>query len=223
MDRQIIYYYQRGVASYLIAKKFGVSNTYVRKLLEKNGVKLRGHNVTNKMSAERRTPEENKAITQKASEANVGKVHVASHRVKLALSREKNPKIDPVYEQPLVDLCKKSGVDVIPQKAFDKFNVDLYLPQKNVVIEIFGGGFHNKKQAVELFNNKISLLSRKKIPVLIVWADKLTFEPKTVLDIALKTKKLSIITGDGKPTSRGSEDIKLLQQVKQSDDTHSDS
>jgi very-short-patch-repair endonuclease len=223
VDRQIIYYYQRGVASYLIAKKFGVSNTYVRKLLDKNGIKLRGHNVTNKMSAQRRTPEENREITKKASEANVGKVHVASHRVKLALARERNPKIDPVYEQPLVDLCRKSGVSVIPQKAFDKFNVDLYLPKENVVIEIFGGGFHNKKQAVELFNNKISYLSRKKIPVLIVWADKLTYDVKSVLDIAQKTKKLTIITGDGKPTSRGSEDIKLLQQVKPQDGTHNDS
>lgn len=222
MDRQIIYYYQRGVASYLIAKKFGVSNTYVRKLLDKNGIKLRGHNVTNKMSADKRTPEENLAITKKASEANVGKVHLASHRVKLALAREKNPKIDPVYEQPLVDLCEKSGIAVIPQKAFDKFNVDLYLPKENVVIEVFGGGFHNKKQAVELFNNKISYLSRKKIPVLIVWADKLTFDTKAVIKVAKKTKSLTIITGDGKTTTRGSEDIKLLQ-VEQSSDTHSDS
>lgn len=223
MERQIIYYYQRGVASYLIAKKFGVSNTYVRKLLDKNGIKLRGHNVTNKMSAQKRTPEENLAITKKASEANVGKVHVASHRVRLALAREKNPKIDPVYEQPLVDFCRKAGIRVIPQKAFDKFNVDLYLPDENVVIEVFGGGFHNKKQAVELFNNKISYLSRKKIPVLIVWADKLTFNPKAVITVAQNTEDLTIITGDGKTTTRGSSDIKLLKQVEQLDDTHNDS
>lgn len=208
MERQIIYYYKRGVASYLIAKKFGVSNSYIRKLLEKNGVPLRGHNVTNKMSAQKRTPEENKAITAKASEANLGSVHTATHRVKLALARERKPTIDPVYEQPLVDLCKKSGIDVIPQKAFDKFNVDLYLPEKNVVIEIFGGGFHNKKQAVELFNNKMSYLSRKKIPVLIVWADKLTFDPKAVLTIAQSTKEFSIITGDGRPTTKGLSDIR---------------
>lgn len=208
MERQIIYYYKRGVASYLIAKKFGVSNSYIRKLLEKNGVPLRGHNVTNKMSAQKRTPEENKAITAKASEANLGSVHTATHRVKLALARERKPTIDPVYEQPLVDLCKKSGISVIPQKAFDKFNVDLYLPDKNVVIEIFGGGFHNKKQAVELFNNKMSYLSRKKIPVLIVWADKLTFDPKAVLTIAQSTKEFSIITGDGRPTIKGLSDIR---------------
>ena len=221
MERQIIYYYQRGVASYLIAKKFGVSNSYVRKLLEKNGIPLRGHNITNKLSADRRTPEENKALTQKASEANVGSVHTASHRVKLALARERKPTIDPVYEQPLVDLCKKSGIKVIPQKAFDKFNVDLYLPKENVVIEIFGGGFHNKKDAVELFNNKISYLSRKKVPVLIVWADKLTFDAKSVLAIAQKTKELSIITGDGTPTTRGVSDIKIL--AKSPSDTNSDS
>ena len=209
MEKQIIYYYKRGVASYLIAKKFGVSNNYVRTLLEKNGVKLRGHNITNKVSAARRTPEENRKITEKASEANLGSVHSAAHRAKLALSREKNPTIDPVYEKPLVDFCKKSGVGVIPQKAFSKYNVDLYLPQKNVVIEIFGGGFHNKKDAIKLFNNKIRYLSRKQVPVLIVWADKLNYDVASVLNVATSGElgQLTIINGDGTPTTRGIGDI----------------
>jgi very-short-patch-repair endonuclease len=210
MDKQILYYYQRGVASYQIAKHFGISNTKVRSILEKNGIKLRGHEVTNKMSAARRTPEENQAITKKAAEANLGSVHTASHRAKLALARERKPTIDPVYEAPLVELCNKLKIPVIPQKAFDKFNVDLYLSKNNVVIEIFGGGFHNKKDAVDLFNNKINYLSKKKVPVLIVWADKLTYDPKRVLDIASQTKeRLSIINGDGTPTTRGLGDIIL--------------
>ena len=210
MDNQIIHYYRRGVASYLIAKKFGVSNTYIRNLLKKRGIPLRGHNITNKVSASRRTPEENRAITQKAAEANLGSVHTATHRAKLAIARQLNPTIDPVYEKPLVDLCKKRGIAIIPQKAFFKFNVDLYLVKENVVIEIFGGGFHNKKQAVDLFNNKIAYLSRKKVPVVIVWADKLTYSPEDVLAIAQKaTKKLTIINGDGTPTTRGLNDILL--------------
>lgn len=210
MDNQIIYYYRRGVASYLLAKKFGVSNTYIRNLLKKKGIPLRGHNITNKVSAARRTPEENRAITQKAAEANLGSVHTATHRAKLAIARQLNPTIDPVYEKPLVELCKKKGVAVIPQKAFFKFNVDLYLVKENVVIEIFGGGFHNKKEAIELFNNKIAYLSRRKIPVLIVWADKLTFDPESVLAIARTSKKnLQVINGDGTPTTRGLSDIIL--------------
>lgn len=208
MDKQIIYYYQKGVASYLIAKKFGVSNSYVRKLLEKKGVKLRGHDITNKTSAKKRTPEENKAITEKASKANKGSTHTLNHRSKLAISRQKKPLIDPVYEQPLVDLCRKLRVEVIPQKAFNKFNVDLYLVKENVVIEIFGGGFHNKKDAVQLFNNKIKYLSKIQIPVVVVWADKLTYEPKSVLNVSKSAKKaLTVINGDGKPTTRGLGDI----------------
>jgi very-short-patch-repair endonuclease len=210
MDRQIIYCYQRGVASYLIAQKFGVSNTYVRGLLKKKGISLRGHNTTNKMSAAKRTPEENRAITQKAAEANLGSVHTATHRAKLALSRQANPVIDEVYERPLVDLCRKLKVAIIPQKAFGRFNVDLYLVKENVVIEIFGGGFHNKKDAVDLFNNKIAYLSREKIPVVIVWADKLTYSPENVLVIAQSAKeRLTIINGDGTPTTRGLSDIIL--------------
>ncbi len=162
------------------------------------------------MSARRRTPEENQAITQKAAEANLGSVHTATHRAKLALARQLKPTIDPVYEQPLVDLCKKRGIDIIPQKAFARFNVDLYLVKENVVIEIFGGGFHNKKDAVELFNNKIDYLSRNKVPVLIVWADKLTYSPESVLAIARACKnRLQIISGDGTPTTRGLGDIIL--------------
>lgn len=208
MDRQIIYYYQRGVASYLIAKKFGVSNTYVRTLLEKNGIKIRPHTVTNKMSAAKRTPEENQAITKAASEANLGSIHSLSHRIKLAKTREKNPTIDPVYEKPLVELCQKSGIKVIPQKAFSKFNVDLYLTDKNVVIEIFGGGFHNKKSAVELFNNKIRYLSKNNIPVVIVWAEKVSYSPDKVLQVAMNAKSpLTIINGDGSETLRGRGDI----------------
>lgn len=208
MEKQIIYYYQRGIASYQIAKHFNVSNTYVRNLLKKSGIPLRGHETTNKMSARRRSPQQNKEITRKASEANLGSVHTPTHRAKLALSRQLKPSIDPVYEQPLVDLCKKTGIEVVPQKAFDRFNVDLYLPAYNVVIEIFGGGFHNKKDAVDLFNNKIKHLSNKKIPVLIVWADKLTYDPKTVLKIAKGSKEpIAIINGDGTSTTRGMSDI----------------
>lgn len=209
MDKQIIYYYNRGVASYLIAKKFGVSNNYVRTLLEKNGIKLRGHNVTNKISAQKRTPEENRELTRNAARRNLGASHSLLHRSRLAITREKNPTIDPIYEQPLVDLCKKLGMPVVPQKAFSKFNVDLWLVRENVVIEIFGGNFHNKPEAVKLFNNKFNYLSNKNIPILIVWADQLTFSPESVLMYALNMKKpLDIISGDGTPTERG---INLLQ------------
>ncbi len=208
MDKQIIYYYRRGVASYLIAKKFEVSNTYVRELLRRSGIKLRGHNITNKMSAAKRTPEENQQITSAASKANRGSVHTQVHRAKLALSRQNNPVIDEVYEQPLLDYCKTQNVLAIPQKAFYKYNVDLYLPKNNVVIEIFGGGFHNKKEAKELFQNKMDYLSRKKIPVVVVWSDKLNYSPEKILRVVMKTKdQLTIINGDGTPTTRGMNDI----------------
>lgn len=204
MDKQIIYYYQRGVASYLIAKKFGVSNTYVRKLLLVNGVKLRGHDITNKVSAQKRTPEENRRITEKASEANRGSVHTNLHRVKLALARERTPAIDPVYEKPLIDYFKKQGVEVIPQKAFSKFNVDLYIPSKDVVVEIFGGGFHNKKDAVELFHNKQKYLSSKNVPLVVVWTDKLTFSPENLFKTIMSNNHtLTVLNGDGTPTNRG--------------------
>lgn len=208
MDKQIIYYYRRGVASYIIAKKFGVSNAYVRGLLKKSDIKLRGHKTTNKVSAQKRTPEENRAITRAAARANRGSTHTLRHRSKLALSRQKNPTIDPVYEQPLVDLCRKKGIDIVPQKAFNKFNVDLYLVKENVVIEIFGGGFHNKKEAVDLFNNKIEYLSKNQVPVLVVWADKLTYDPQKVLKAASSvSQRLTVINGDGTPTIRGLNDI----------------
>lgn len=208
MDKQIIYYYQHGVASYLIAKKLGISNTKVRSILEKNGIRLRSHNITNKISAARRTPEENKAITKKATESNIGSTHSNLHRVHLAYSRQRKPNIDKVYELPLVELCKKRGIEVVPQKAFYKFNVDLYLPNENIVIEIFGGGFHNKKQAVDLFYNKMKYLSSKNVPVLIVWADKLLYNPQAVLEVAMRVKdKLTIIDGSGAPTTRGLGDI----------------
>ena len=210
MDKQIIYYYQRGAASYLIAKKFKVSNAYVRKLLVRRGVSLRGHDITNKVSARKRTPEENRQITQAASKANLGSEHTLLHRSRLALSRQRNPVIDPIYEQPLVDLCKKLGIEVIPQKAFYKYNVDLYFVKENVVVEIFGGGFHNKKDAVNLFNNKIKYLSKRRIPVVVVWADKLTYKPQSVITIVpTVNKKLTVINGDGTPTTRGLGDIIL--------------
>lgn len=208
MQRQIIHYYQRGVASYLIAKKFGVSNSYVRSVLAKSGIKVRGHNITNKLSAARRTPEENRQITAAASESNRGSAHTATHRTKLAISREKNPKIDPVYEKPLIDYIKKKKIEVIPQKAFYKFNVDLYLVQKNVVIEIFGGGYHNIKGAAQQFQNKFNYLSKNNIPVLVVWSHKDTFSPEKILEVALNVKdKLTIINGNGTYTNRGLSDI----------------
>lgn len=208
MDRQIIYYYQRGVASYLIAKKFGVSNSYIRKMLENNGVIIRGHNITNKVSASKRTPEDNRRITAAASKSNLGSTHTLMHRSKLAISRQNNPQIDPVYEKPLVELCSTLGIKVVPQKAFYKYNVDLYFVKENVVVEIFGGGFHNKQDAINLFNNKIKYLSNKQIPVVIVWADKLTYSPKDVIKVVkLAIDKLTIVNGDGSPTTRGLNNI----------------
>lgn len=159
------------------------------------------------MSAARRTPEENKAITKAASRANVGSTHSLRHRSRLALARQLNPTIDPKYEKPLIEFCQKRGIEIIPQKAFQRFNVDLYLVRENVVIEIFGGGFHNKKEAVDMFNNKLAYLSKKGVPVVIVWADELTFSPKAVIEASAKAKKLLIITGDGKPSRRGLNDL----------------
>lgn len=208
MDKQIIYYYKRGAASYLIAKKFGISNTYVRALLKKNGISLRGHNITNKMSAARRTAEENLQITSAASESNRGSAHTDRHRTKLAISREKNPKIDPVYEKPLVEYLNKRKIEVIPQKAFYKYNVDLYLTQYNVVIEIFGGSFHNKKDAVVQFQNKMNYLSRNNIKVLVVWSDKNNYLVDKITEVAINVKdKLTIINGDGSYTVKGLTDI----------------
>lgn len=204
MDKQIIYYYQRGVASYLIAKKFKVSNSYVRRLLEKNNIKLRGHNITNKISAAKRTPEENRAITAKATQSNIGSVHTERHRMKLALSRERNPAIDPVYEKPLIQYFKSHGIEVIPQKAFNKYNVDLYIPSRDVVIEIFGGGFHNKKDAVELFHNKQRYLSSKKVKLVIIWADQLNFSPEKIFNfIVVSSATFAVINGDASSTTRG--------------------
>lgn len=198
MEREVIYYYQRGIASYLIAKKYGVSNTKIRAILTKHGIPLRDHEITNKTSAKRRSPAENRAIVQKAAEANLGSRHSNEHRAKLAVSRQRNPKIDPVYELPLIQECEKRSVVVIPQKSFYKYNVDLYLPKENVVIEIFGGNFHNKPEAVKLFRNKMAYLSIKKIPVVVVWSDKETYSPKAVLDVALgATDRLTNIEGSG--------------------------
>jgi very-short-patch-repair endonuclease len=208
MDREIIYYYQRGVASYLIAKKYKISNTKVRLILEKNGIKLRSHDVTNQTSADRRTPEENRAITQKATKSNIGSTHTNLHRTRLAISRQKNPKIDPVYEEPLVRLCKEQSIPVVPQKAFYKFNVDLYLVKEKVVLEIFGGGFHNKEDAVRMFQSKMDYLSSNNIPVVIVWADRLMFNPQAVIEVAMRAKeRLTIIDGSGSPSMRGLSDI----------------
>jgi len=214
MDRQIIYYYQRGVASYLIAKKFGVSNSYIRKMLDKNGIKIRGHSITNKISASKRTPEDNKHITAAASKSNLGSTHTLMHRSRLAISRQNNPQIDPVYEKPLVDLCNKLGIQVMPQKAFYKYNVDLYFVKENVVVEIFGGGFHNKQEAIDLFNNKIKYLSKKQVPVVIVWADRLTYSPKDVIRVIKNlNNNLTIINGDGTATTRGVGDILIDNQA----------
>lgn len=214
MDKQIIYYYQRGVASYLIAKKFGVSNAYVRKLLKKSGVKIRSHDVTNKISAAKRTPEENRKITEKASEANVGSVHTERHRMKLALSRQRNPAIDPVYEKPLVEYFKKRDIEVIPQKAFNKYNVDLYIPAKDVVVEIFGGGFHNKKDAVELFHNKQRYLSKKEVSLIVIWTDQLTFDVTKLFYVIMGNHaKLRVLNGDGSETTRGLGSIILKSET----------
>lgn len=208
MDKQIIYYYKRGIASYLIAKKFNVSNSYIRDMLKKHGIKVRGHGITNKMSARKRTPEENRRITEAASSANRGSTHSTIHRARLALSRQKNPKIDETYERPLVNVCKRLSIEVIPQKAFYKYNVDLYFVQENVVVEIFGGGFHNKPDAVKMFNNKIKYLSKKQIPVVIVWADKLTYEPQKIINVIKNlSNDLTIVNGDGTATQRGIGDI----------------
>lgn len=208
MDKEIIYYYRRGVASYLIAKKMGISNTKVRGILRRNGIKLRGHDTTNKISASKRTDEENQAITAAASEKNRGATHTLRHRSRLAYSRQQNPTIDPKYEKPLVELCEKKGLQMIPQKAFLKYNVDLYLVEKNVVIEVFGGGFHNKQDAVDMFNNKLAYLSKQNIPVVIVWADEENFSPTKVLKVCMSAKQpVTIITGDGKDSKRGLNDL----------------
>lgn len=142
--------YLAGESENALAKAYGVDRGVIRRRLLKHGVEIRGYSAANILKASRETPEERQANSAAAHAAVKGMKHTWEQLCRRAQGKEGTQGNRSEAELLLEKWLIERGVQVIPQQAIGKYNVDL--GTYPVAVEIFGGGWHFYKNHIERFN-----------------------------------------------------------------------
>lgn len=126
-----------------ISIQFNVSRNVIRKFLTGKGIQPRTFSQSNSLRYIDMSQAEKNAVIKNAQEATRGVLQTIEHLFNRAKGNEKTlPNVSP-SEEILSELLAERGIITIPQKAINKYNVDL--AAFPVAIEVFGGAWHATK------------------------------------------------------------------------------
>jgi very-short-patch-repair endonuclease len=216
----IIDRYNAGESEQSIAKSYQVSRAVIRRRLLQSEVVIRNIKEANKLFSSQLTPAQKRAKTVKAHDAIRGKRQSEQHRAKIARFYEttRGGNVS-VSENQIEEALQKRGVDVTPQKAIGRYNIDLALNVNSIALEIFGGGWHGYGRHATRFNERSEYLFDRGWTLIVVWVDlRRGFDPIVIADYAISLSEVLshdptarckhyVIRGDGKPTTFGSNNI----------------
>ena len=139
---ELITLFQSGWSTNKLSKKFGVSRKCVDNNLKNYGLNPRNQTEANRLSMSTRTKEEDIRNTLKAHEALRAKPLPEGYkeifknqRIKQAKTRQIQEYLKGYGEDILFNYLKNKNYDVVAQKAFDIYNVDIML-NDNIAIEL---------------------------------------------------------------------------------------
>lgn len=120
----------------------------LKRWFKKYGIRLRTLSESVKLQ-HKKNPHRGKLYGQMNSSHEIRKLQ--------AISKQKLAKLSSV-EKAGLSILKGIGLNPIPHYAFDIYNIDLALPDKNIGIEINGGNWHNEKNRLEIDNRRDDFL-----------------------------------------------------------------
>jgi len=163
--------FNNGMSTKALAEKFSVQRSTVDRFLKNNGVCPRGQSesMINRMA---NTPEdERKKLTANANASMRGRKVPFEEQCNMAVGREKACKVFR-GERIAGEMLQELGIDIVYQKAVGAYNVDIFLPEYSVAVEIFGGHWHSFGHHAAIFRKRFDYIINSKMIPIIIWVTK---------------------------------------------------
>ena len=125
-----------------IAESLGCSRVPIRQRLRVAGIPIRSGSEARTLMWKSISASEKARLLSFPHNAIRGKRQSEEHRHKLAISREKNVVCVGKYERIIVNKLKSSGLTIIPQKAFGRYNIDIAIHEGSIAVEVAAGGWN---------------------------------------------------------------------------------
>ena len=205
--------YGNGTSENKVAKIMGVSRTVIRRVLIEKNVKIRNQSESETLKWSQMTKEQrsnqvikaHKAIEEKDSE------FFRQSSIKQAITKEKTQSKIGFLEIEIIKLLESKMIRCESQKAIDVYNLDIYLPDLNIDVEVHNSAInpHSDKRILK----RATHLQKLGIPSVylkvngIVKLDKII---KTLMDLLGNNnlKGLTVINSKGEITTLNLELIK---------------
>lgn len=213
--------YHSGRSVNNLAHHYGCSRGVICNRLRKAGIKPRNRSEGMFLRMSQTSASERKRLSAAAHDAVRGASHTDEHRIKIAQTIEQNAitygnasRIENIAREMFI----ARGFDVTPQRAIDRYNVDLAIDTNRVAVEIFGGHWHTSGGHAKRFRRRFdAIINAGWIPVIIWCSRDYPLEVGAIQYVVTLCEKLSrnepvgrsehVIRGDGQPCAIGESKI----------------
>lgn len=164
----IVSNFANGMSVKQIALQMGVSRaTIVRRMMEA-GIRPRSQSESMYLRWQTADAASKKAHADRVGKMFRGKTRPRTTLVRRAQSNERPARMN-VSERLMASMLAESGIECIPQKQIDIYNVDLAHVASKTAIELFGGTWHAVGRHAERHARRIETLNKNGWHVLCVW------------------------------------------------------
>jgi len=157
---EVVKLYESGESENAIAKRFNVSRGTIRSRLEVSGVPIRGRSEAELLKWSQMTTKQRENQVAAAHKATLGRKATRAERCRFARGIQASCKLSPL-ESRYLKVFRDHSIDVIPQYAFEIYNLDFAIPSIKLAIEIDGGNWHESKPKRKYDRGKEVLLSNR--------------------------------------------------------------
>lgn len=167
---ELIRLYNDGESELALSKFYYCSRRAIRNRLLSSGTTVRSRSEANVESAKRIPVDLRRLRVEAANNAARGKIQSDEHRMKIAMHYESYPECrQSKYEREFQSFLIRNNIEFVPQKAFNRYNVDFAFEKERIAVELFGGIWHGSDRHVDKFNRKSKLLFSMGWSIVVVW------------------------------------------------------
>lgn len=130
--------YREGEAAIHLAQEFGIGYKRFMNLLIREGIQPRTTRENLSIMYARMTPEQRRSIVAKANAAKRGRPASLLTLERAALTRERTMVSAGRYDLLLALWLTQRGVELTPQMALGRYNVDIAVHEPRVIVEVLG-------------------------------------------------------------------------------------
>ena len=163
--------YLAGETEQKLAREVGIDRGVLRRNLIKSGITPRTMSQAISLRMSQMSIENRHAITANAHIAAKGRHAPIEELEARAIVRQNSCSTQSPTERKFINLIRKKGITVTPQKACGKYNIDIAIESDSIAVEIYGGSWHATGRAAFRDKKRIPYLLDAGWHLVIVWVD----------------------------------------------------